>query len=293
MSDLSLIQSNMETALMSAGVQSVLPEHIKMSTFIRAASTAIATSADLSQADSDSVVMALTKCATDGLMPDNKEAAIVSYNVNIAPKGQPKNWVKKAQYLPMIDGVLKRARMSGQVSAIASKCVYETDTFDYWVDENGEHFNYRPQFQGGEVKLAFAYARLTNGELLVEVMPKHEIDKVRNASKTGQFGPWKEWYERMACKAVTHRIARRLPNASEIVEMCEAGMNMSFDPKTEKDITPQVENPLTKLSNLLEGKEPEKYLPWLSKAAGKEITEIKDLTDAQASAVVLKLEQAQ
>ena len=37
----------------------------------------------------------------------------------------------------------------------------------------------------------------------------------------------------MACKAVMHRLARRLPNASEVVAMCEAGTNMKFSREKE------------------------------------------------------------
>lgn len=286
MGDLAVIQQNIESDLVAAGVQSVLPESVKMSTFVRCAAIAIAGNNDLAAADKESVIMSLTRCATDGLIPDNKEAAIVTFNTNIAPKGQPKQWATKAQYMPMIDGVMKRARMSGQIKVLSSKVVFNDDQFDYWMDEDGEHINYRPMFMGGDVRLAFAFAKLVTGELIVEVMSKSDIDKVRAASKTGTYGPWKEWYERMACKAVMHRLARRLPNASEIVEMCEQGMNMGFDARTEKEIQPAVENPLDKLKCLLSDKEPEKYLPWLG------VEKLDDLSEAGAAAAVLKLENA-
>ena len=287
MSNLALIQQDLEKSLVDAGVQSVLPESVKMSTFVRCAAVAMAGNQDLAKADKDSVIMALTKCATDGLIPDSKEAAIVTFNTNIAPKGQPKQWATKAQYMPMIDGVMKRARMSGQISILSSKAVFTKDQFDYWMDENGEHINYRPTFEGGDMRLAFAFAKLVTGELIVEVMSKADVDKVRNASKTGTYGPWADWYERMACKAVMHRLARRLPNASEIVEMCEQGMNMTFDNKIEKEIQPLVVNPIERLATLLENKEPKKYLPWLG------VKKLEDLTEANAAAAVLKLEKAQ
>lgn len=287
MSNLALIQQDLEKSLVDAGVQSVLPESVKMSTFVRCAAVAMAGNSDLAKADKDSVIMALTKCATDGLIPDNKEAAIVTFNTNIAPRGQPKVWATKAQYMPMIDGVMKRARMSGQISILSSKAVFTKDQFDYWMDENGEHINYRPTFEGGDMRLAFAFAKLVTGELIIEVMSKTDVDKVRNASKTGTYGPWADWYERMACKAVMHRLARRLPNASEIVEMCEQGMNMTFDNRVEKEIQPAMQHPMEKLVTLLEGKDPEKYLPWLG------VENLDDLSDASAAAAVIKLEKAQ
>jgi len=238
MSNLAVVQSDIEAGLIAAGVESVLPEHIKMTSFVRCAAIAMTQSKDLAEADKDSVIMALTKCATDGLIPDNKEAALVTFNTNIGDKNH-KQWVKKAQYLPMIDGVLKRARMSGQIAAMSAKAVFTGDEFDYWIDEDGEHLNYRPTYEArGDFKLAFAFAKLKSGDLIVEVMTLDDVNKVKDASKTGKFGPWVDWFDRMACKAVFHRLARRLPNASEIVEMCEAGMNMNFDKRTEREISP-------------------------------------------------------
>lgn len=277
MSNLAVIQSDLDRDLMAAGIQSVLPESVKMTTFIRCAAVAMASNSALASADRDSLIMSLTQCAKDGLVADNKEAAIVTFNTNIAPQGKPKQWMTKAQYMPMIDGVMKRARMSGQISVLSSKAVFNDDQFDYWMDENGEHINYRPTFKGGDMRLAFAFAKLNTGELIVEVMSKADIDKVRSASKTGTYGPWKDWYERMACKAVMHRLAKRLPNASEIVEMCEAGMNMDFDSRTEKEIAPMIENSIEELKSLLEGKPPEKYLPWLG------VERFEDVTEAIAS----------
>lgn len=284
MNNLSVIQSNLEEELIAAGVQSVLPDSVKMPTFTRCAAVAMASSKELVNADKDSVIMSLTQCAKDGLVPDNKEAAIVTFNTNVAGKGQPKQWVTKAQYMPMIDGVMKRARMSGQISVLSSKAVFSEDQFDYWMDENGEHINYRPTFKGGEMRLAFAFAKLTTGELIVEVMSKSDVDKVRASSKTGTYGPWKDWYDRMACKVVMHRLAKRLPNASEIVEMCEQGMNMNFDSRTEKEITPIVEDSISKLKSILADRDPSKYLPWLG------IESLDQLTEAKASEVLPILE---
>ena len=235
MSNLAVIQAEIESGLMKAGVNLILPEHVKMESFVRCAAIALMQSKDLADADRDSVIMALTECANDGLIPDSKEAALVVYNTNVGTKAAPQ-WVKKAQYLPMIDRVLKRALMSGQIATMSAKAVFEGDEFEYWLDENGEHIKYRPTFgQRGELKLAFAMAKLTTGDLIVEVMAKGDIDKVRSASKTGTYGPWQDWYDRMACKAVFHRMARRLPNASEIIEMAEAGMNMNFE-RNEREI---------------------------------------------------------
>lgn len=220
------------------GIYSLLPAHITPEAFVRAAAVAMAKSPDLAEADPTTVIMALSDCAKDGLVPDGREAALVVYNSKVKRNGRDE-WIKKAQYLPMVDGVLKRARQSGRIDVIAGKAVFEGDEFDYWMDEAGEHINYRPKLVGrGDFQFAFAFAKLKGGELIVEVMTKEEIERVKAASKGGQYGPWKDWYDRMAVKSVLHRLARRLPNASELMDMLEQGQQMDFHSHKERDVTP-------------------------------------------------------
>lgn len=76
--------------------------------------------------------------------------------------------------------------------------------------------------------------------MMIEHMNMETINQIKSASKTSNFAnsPWKKWFDRMAIKSVLHRLCRRLPNASELVAMCEQGMNMNFDKSKEvKDIT--------------------------------------------------------
>lgn len=272
-SNLIAIQQDLESNLIAAGVEAILPDTVKIETFAKCAAIAMASNSDLMNADKSSVIMALSKCANDGLLPDNKEAALVTFNKNVAPKGQPKQWAQMAQYMPMIDGVMKRARMSGQITLLSSKAVMQDDQFDYWMDENGEHINYRPQYGSNDFKLAFAFAKLNTGELVVEVMSKSDIDKVRASSKTGTYGPWADWYDRMACKVVMHRLARRLPNASEIVQMCETGMNMNFSKAGEIEIQQApISDPIKELKLLTENVPEEKVLKWLRLESMEDLT---------------------
>lgn len=210
--------------LRSQGIEALLPAGVSFEQFARAAATAMAQTPELADAEPKSVIQSLIRCATHGLIPDNREAALVTF--------REKGGVIKAQYIPMVDGVLKRARQSGQIAVIAAKAVFDGDAFDYWIDEQGEHISYRPTRTGrGEFSLAFAFAKLHSGELIVEVMPKEDIERVRAASKTGnsEFGPWVKWYDRMAVKSVLHRLARRLPSASELVSMLESGDEFEFN----------------------------------------------------------------
>lgn len=219
-------------------VQSLLPAHVSLDRFTHAASVAIANSDDLKAADRQSVINALVSCAKDGLIPDNREAAIVVYK----KKAANGDWYKVAQYLPMIDGVLKRARQSGEISLIATRVVYENDKFRAWLDDNGEHILYEPTLATrGNMLGALAYARMKTGEFQFEWLNLEDIEKVRAASKNSDKGPWVDWYESMSRKSAAHRLCRRLPNNSEIMEMLERGTEMVW--QKEKDITPPEQGP--------------------------------------------------
>lgn len=231
----------------------MLPSHINIDTLERAANNALMRNPDIAECDPVSVYDSVMRCAQDGLIPDGKESAIVVYG---GKQG------KKAQYQPMIDGVLKRLRQSGLIEMIAAKAVFDGDDFDYWFDENGEHVKYRPDFSASgdrKFKLVFAYAKLKGGEMVVEVMNKAEVDRIRAASKTGSssYGPWAQWYDRMAVKSALHRLARRLPSSSETMQLIEVA-ERDIDARFEKsrDVTPQREEKPQSLLNAL-GDEPQ------------------------------------
>lgn len=239
----------------------MLPSHISVETMERAANNALMRNPDIAACDPVSVYDSVMRCAQDGLIPDGKEAAIVVYG---GKQG------KKAQYQPMIDGVLKRLRQSGLVEMISAKAVFEGDEFDYWFDEDGEHVRYRPDFTADgqrQFKLVFAYAKLKGGEMVVEVMNKAEVERVKSASKTGNssYGPWAQWYDRMAVKSALHRLARRLPSSSEtaqLIEVSERDIDARFD--SSRDVTPVKEEKPQSLLDALgdtEDKAVEQELP--------------------------------
>jgi recombinase, phage RecT family len=229
---LALIQKDLAEQL--APAKAILPSHVSFDKFTNAAAVALATNADLFDADRQSVINALSSCAKDGLIPDGREAALVVYKTTL-PNGQR---VRRAQYMPMIDGVMKRVRQSGEVSIIATRVLYKNDKFRVWMDENGEHIFYEPNMlDRGEMIGAFAYAKMRSGELQFEVMNIEDIEKVRAASKNSDKGPWVNWYESMSRKSVMHRLGRRLPNNSEIMEMLERGQEMVWQKEKTSRLT--------------------------------------------------------
>ena len=51
--------------------------------------------------------------------------------------------------------------------------------------------------------------------------PRYEIEKVRKVSRSGDKGPWKQWWSEMARKTVFRRLAKSLPNAADLAQVLD------------------------------------------------------------------------
>lgn len=182
-----------------------LPAHISPDKFVRTAITVLRNNPDLQKCSGVSILSSLGKAAADGLMPDNREAAIVKFG-------------EVAQYMPMVKGILKMIRNSGDVASVQPDVVYTNDTFKYWKDENGTHLHHEPLLDGerGDFKLAYSIAKMKDGEVIITLMTKAEVEKVRNSSRSKNSGPWTQWYDEMAKKTVLRRQAKILPSSTDL-----------------------------------------------------------------------------
>jgi len=190
-----------------------LPSTIDPQRFIRVVLTALQQSPDLLKADRASLFAACMKCATDGLIPDGREAALVVYRM----KG-----VMVVQYLPMVTGILKKVRNSGELSTITAQIVYEHDQFKYWVDSKGEHIEHHPVVFGdrGAPIGAYAIAQTKDGALYIEIMNEKQIQDVRGVSRAKDFGPWSgPFADEMKRKTVIRRLSKRLPMSTDLEQV--------------------------------------------------------------------------
>lgn len=229
MSNLVEIKKNITSPAMLAQFKLALPAHITPERFQRVAMTALLNNPDISECSTQSVMTSLLKCAQDGLVPDNREAAIVKF------KGQ-------AQYMPMVYGLIKRMRNSGEVTNVNAYCVYENDVFDYEIENGVERIRHKPSITGnrGQFLLAYAVVGLAEGNPHIEVMVKDEIEKARKASPNQKgsdtpSGIWAAWYDEMAKKTVLHRASKRVPTSAEAVEFMQKDMRMTLNGGFEDD----------------------------------------------------------
>lgn len=188
-----------------------LPSHIKPEKLQRVVMTVAQQDPKLLEADRRSLLGACMKCAADGLVPDGREAALVLFN-------------NRVQYMPMMMGLLKRSRNTGDVAGIVAQVVYENDEFVQTPDDFDKPIRHTPPRLGqprGKPIGAYALAKLKDGTIVSEVMDLAQIEKVRKVSRAGTRGPWVDWWDEMARKTVFRRLAKWLPMDAEDADRFE------------------------------------------------------------------------
>jgi recombination protein RecT len=188
-------------------LQVVLPKHIDLDGFCRIVLTAVSSNDKLAMADRTSLLAACMEAAEDGLLPDGREGAIVPY-FNKRSDGYTASWQ------PMVWGLVKLVRQSGELLDLGAHIVTHADRFDYRVDEHGEHFQHHPDFiePNAEPLLVYAFARTKDGGVYFEAMPWREVKKFRDLAKTrSEDTPWHNWTDEMAKVRVLKRLCKRLP----------------------------------------------------------------------------------
>lgn len=222
----------------------VLPSHISFEKFQRTIMTACVANPKLIKADRASLFLACLKAASDGLLPDQRDAALVIFNAKADYKDDSGKdvYIDKVQYMPMYAGILKKVRQSKEISSIVAHVVYDIEVqkklFNYVLgdDERIEHTPYMGAEDRGEIAAAYCIAKLKDGTVVREVMTRQDIDRVRKTSKSGSMsandvkyykgtgtaqvgdpkGIWKEWPDEMSRKTVFRRLAKWLPMSTEI-----------------------------------------------------------------------------
>jgi recombination protein RecT len=190
----------------SGELRNALPSHITPDRFIRVTMTAIQLNPDLIACNRQSLWNACLRAASDGLLPDGRDGAIVPFKDN-------------AQWMPMVGGLLKRFRNSGQFKSISAEIVREGDEFRYWIDEHGPHIYHVPSSGGAKAVKAYAMAETKDGGVMIRVMSESEINKRRNVSRAKNSPLWNEWTDEAWMKTVLRNLAKRLPTSSDIDEL--------------------------------------------------------------------------
>lgn len=187
----------------------VLPPGVTVDRFVRTIMTAVQADPDLLQADRTTLLQAAMQAAQDGLLPDKREGAFVIYNVK-----NGNEWTKAVQWMPMIRGIIKKAREGGEIATLSARVVYEHDEFEYVLGDD-ERIEHKPTMGSrGKLVACYAIAKMKDGEVEREVMTTEDVSAVRSASRS-KNGPWNGPFEsEMWRKTVIRRLLKRLPMSS-------------------------------------------------------------------------------
>lgn len=194
-----------EVALMEPQFKVVLPAHVTPAKFIRVLQTAAMLEPKIITCDRRLLWGEVMKCATDGLVPDGREAVIQVFGT------EPK-------YNPMVAGICKKARNSGEIASIDAVVVYEKDSYNAWTDEKGPHFKHvKAMSDRGIPILTYAYATTKDGGFYFEEIDEVQMAAIEKVSKANK-GPWKgDFKDEMRRKSALRRLCKyRLPSSADL-----------------------------------------------------------------------------
>jgi phage RecT family recombinase len=198
-------------------IKAGLPATITPERFQAAFVTALAKDPNIGTCDPSSVRMALLQCAADGLVPDGRRAALVVFNDSRAGK-------KVCQYIPMVQGIIARARELGEILSVTANVVFAYDVFE--VDETDpsatKHVRKSLSEDRGAPVGAYVIFRDDNGRVVHrEIMTKREIEAARAVSRAKNSPAWSIWADEMWRKTVIRRGSKYVPMSDSLRAIIE------------------------------------------------------------------------
>ena len=216
-----ITQFRTDLSRMESQFKMALPAHIPVDRFVRVIMTAVQNTPKLLACDRQSFFNAAMKAASDGLLPDGREGAIVPFGDNDDDQGGRKRGdAAKATWMPMIAGLRKVARNSGEIDTWDVYLVHEGDDFAYELGDD-PYIKHKPAAAGGlhrKITHAYSVAKLKDGGISRDVMNIEEIEDIRKAFSRASKGPWTNpvTYGEMAKKTVARRHSKMLPKSTDL-----------------------------------------------------------------------------
>jgi recombination protein RecT len=195
--------------------QALIGSGVSKERFIRTTLQGIQSHRDkdkLASANRASLYLACQKAAQDGLILDNREAALVVFGNEVG-------------YLPMVQGLVKLARNSGEIAKIAAEVVYSKDKFTYrpGMEEAPLHEPDWFAHDRGEPVGVWATVTLKTGEVVTAILPKKKVMAVASKSKNGyQYDPAKgSFYDEWWKKTAIRNVLKYAPKSTQLARAME------------------------------------------------------------------------
>jgi recombination protein RecT len=193
-----------------------LPAHIPLERFNRVVMTAIQNKPDLLKCTRQSLFNACMRAAQDGLLPDGREGAIVPFGEN--EDGRKAS--DQAAWMPMVAGIRKKARNSGELTDLYAHVVHVGDEFDVQLGDD-PHVHHKPSLNGSRTRQivgAYSIAVFKDGTKSYEWMTIDEIEDTRKRYSRAKRGPWSDpiAYPEMCRKTVVRLHCKSLPMSTDL-----------------------------------------------------------------------------
>lgn len=204
---------------------------------IGAAKQRFVTIADQKLYDRESIFAMQALMKTDFAMQTaNKNPLSVQLAMlNVASTGLTLNPANAYAYLVPRDGaivldisykgLIKIATDAGSILWARADVVHEADEFIYHGPAAAPEHKTNPfKKDRGEIVGVYCIAKTAGGDILTDVMDMDELEKIRGKSMSymkKKSGPWVEWFEQMAKKALVKRASKMWPYTDRMDKLHE------------------------------------------------------------------------
>lgn len=187
-------------------IKAVLPTIMSPEKLIRLSVLAYGKNSKLAECSVPSIINSVMDAAKLGLEPNT-------------PLGQCYLIPYKGECTLQIGyrGLITLAFRSGFFVSAESRLVYEGDDFDLYYDPEAR-LRHKPDLGGPQLKIthAYAYAKLKDGGMPLQIMNRATLDKIRNKSASRNSPAWTDWEGEMYRKAPLKRLLKGLPLSPEL-----------------------------------------------------------------------------
>lgn len=227
-------------------VESYIPSRngkpvINQENFIKSAKTFLRNFDEIT--DKNTIISALLHCASDGLLPDGRQATLVTYNGVLT-------------YVPMYQGLIEILYRGGAVQSVNAQIIYDNDTCEVQMGTE-ERIIHKPNIQSenGKKIAVYAVATLNTGGKVhcllkrddIERIKAEKIQKMNNPNKS----PWVKHEDEMWKKTAIRRLYKMIPKSN-------TNIVQQRSPEEYEGYVPVMHDDIIDVSHMKEAPEPKK-----------------------------------
>ena len=281
------LRSQLEKNLnvMKSQLVEALPRNMNVDRFNRIVVTEVTKNPKLLECNPSSFFCSLLLAAQMGL--EVGSATGHCYLIPFKVKGK-----MECQFILGYKGMIEIACRSGKIKSIVAELIYENDTCEIEIGGN-RSIKHRPTFKDrGEVIAGHSMVTYDDNSTAFIWMTNDELDKVRESSKSGSYGPWLDDTNEMKKKTLIRRHYKSLPtNIVSLADQKLADQDEKIKTKITADIieTQEIETYEEVEAKIIEDEENLKATPetkklffeWLGKNGLSPFLSLEDNTGIQ------------